>query len=186
MSNKSIILVAILLLSLTACQGASEVTTQPTEVEISPQITEEAYPPPGDGSYPAPGNQPQAQRTLAPYVFKESDAGYATIHGVIFVTDITLVQPDSNDAVFLVSLPDQGVSSIPMITDGVDLQAEVDERTGEFVFTNVDPGTYAVVVRLRGGSQMPAYTMDEGAFAIVNVTEEQLDTTIELDYLRIP
>lgn len=123
---------------------------------------------------------------LGAYDFAKSDQGTATLHGILFVTDINLAQPDPNDAVFLVPLIDDSVTTIPPITVGEVPQAEVDERTGEFVFTNIEPGFYVVVVLLKTGVQLPSFTMEEGKLATVKVTEADLDQTIELNYLRIP
>lgn len=203
MIMKFVTLIMTILLGLTACQGGGEITPlatdqvaktgMPVETEGTyppasgdPRAESGSYPPPTYNPYPGAENQAPGLRTLEPYQFKESDAGFATIHGILFVTDITLVQPDSDDGIFLVPLPDQGVSSIPIFTVGEVPQADVDERTGEFRFTNVEPGNYALVVLLKGGSQMPAYTMEDGKFVIIKVTEEELDKTIDLEYIRIP
>jgi len=97
--------------------------------------------------------------------------------------------PDPNDAIFMVPIPgsDQGgASSIPSFTVGEVPQAEVDERTGDFVFTNLDPGQYAIVVLTTGRAQIPTRFNKNGNLAIINLQETDRDHTIELENLCLP
>jgi uncharacterized protein (DUF2141 family) len=98
---------------------------------------------------------------------------------------MTLI-PASDDAIYLVPLPDAGISTIPHFEKGTVPQAEVDETTGEFMFTNIQPGSYAVVVVTKSVAQIPARFYPTGNYAIINVEASQVDTTIELDKLSLP
>jgi hypothetical protein len=93
--------------------------------------------------------------------------------------------PDPDDAIFLVPLPDDQVTMIPPINPEDVPQADVNEVTGEFVFTDIEPGLYAIVVLTVTNAQIPART-EEGNFVIIRVEETDLDKTIELGYIRIP
>jgi hypothetical protein len=74
---------------------------------------------------------------------------------------------------------------IPSFTIGEVPQADVDERTGEFQFTNIEPGKYIVMVLTIGNAQIPART-NEGNFAIVDIEESDRNQMIEVDYIRVP
>jgi hypothetical protein len=123
------------------------------------------------------------------YVFKTSEPGKITIKGYLLVLEPMVTLPDPNDAIFMVPLPssDQGgASSIPSFTVGEVPQAEVDERTGDFVFANLEPGQYAIVVLTTGGAQIPARFNENGNLAIIKLKDTDRDHTIELDNLRLP
>lgn len=122
------------------------------------------------------------------YEFQTSEAGYSTLHGMLVVLDPLSIIPAPDDAIFLVELdPNVPVSTIPTFDEDDDLpRADVDERTGEFVFTNVKPGRYAVVVVTRGGTQIPSRKMEDGSYGIFDVTEENQDQVIELGTLTLP
>ena len=162
---------------LTGCQSAGEgIATD--QSGTSPTI--DPYLPPASDSYPPP----EATPTRIPYAFKTSEPGTVTIHGELLAMDPGNL-PDPNDAIFLVTIPDGQVSTIPGFTVGEVPQADVDEPTGEFVFTNIEPGLYAVMVLTLGNAQIPTRT-DEGDFVIIRVEEVDRDQTIELGYIRIP
>ena len=120
-----------------------------------------------------------------PYVFKTSEPGTTTLHGLLLVTNPNVMLPDPNDALFLVPLAGEGVMSIPPFEVGTVPQAEVDERTGEYTFTNIQPGQYALVVLVVGGTQVPATFYKDGSLAIVKIEEKDRDQTIELDEIGI-
>ena len=123
--------------------------------------------------------------TLEPYQFRTSDKGTATAHGIMLVLDPMSLVPAPDDAIYLVPLPDAGITTVPQFEPGTVPQAEVDEASGEFMFTNLQPGQYAVVVVTKGGAQIPArfYQKD---YAIITIDESQLDTIIELGNLSLP
>jgi hypothetical protein len=194
------LVVIILALLLSACQVTSPQTPPTTDTQAYPpsgstdSSKNPAYPAPGQAdpssasAYPDPANPLFSQPVpgVSDYIFKASVSGTASLHGVMNVIDITVAQPDNNDAIFLVPLPENNVSTIPQFTVGEVPQADVNEMTGEFMFTNVQPGLYAVVVVLKSGVQMPAFFIEDGKLAIVRVTEEDLNQVIELNNLRIP
>ncbi|MBU0512075.1 MAG: hypothetical protein KKD28_00395 [Chloroflexi bacterium] len=162
---------------LTGCQSAGEVIATDQSGASS---TIDPYIPPASDSYPLPESTP----TRKPYVFKASELGTVTIHGELLAMDPNNL-PDPNDAIFLVSIPDDQVTTIPSIVVGEVPQADVDERTFEFVFTNIEPGLYAVMVLTLGNAQIPTRTED-GSFVIIRVEETDRDQTVELGYIRIP
>ena len=124
---------------------------------------------------------------MEPYYFKSSDPNMITIHGVLLVMDPTVMLPDPNDGIFLVPISGgEGITTIPSFEMGDVKQADVDERTGEFVFVNVQPGKYAVVVLTTGGAQVPARVYDSGNLAIFDVDDSHRNTVFELEKLRLP
>jgi len=126
--------------------------------------------------------------TMEPYIFMTSEPRSAIIHGELVVMDPTMMLPDQNNAIFLVPLAGnaEGVKSIPTFSIGEVPQAEVDERTGEYTFTNIQPGQYAIVVLTTFEAQIPARFYKDGSYAIITVSESDRDQTIELDYIRLP
>lgn len=127
---------------------------------------------------------PAATPTRTPYAFGTSEPGTVTIHGELLAMDPDNL-PDPDDAIFLVPLPDSQVTMIPHFEADEVPQAEVNEVTGEFVFTDIEPGLYAIVVLTISNAQIPARTEDS-SFVILRVEEKNRDETIELGYIRIP
>jgi hypothetical protein len=126
--------------------------------------------------------------TLEPYIFKTSEPGKATLHGTLIITDPTLVLAKSNP-VYLVPLDENNplLSSIPPFTPGDVPQAEVDQSTGEFMFTNIDDGFYVVVVMTAGDAQIPPRTLGENRnFGFIKVNSGDMDKTTEIGTLGIP
>lgn len=125
---------------------------------------------------------------IQPYDFSKSDPGYITLHGLLVVRDPTSMLPAPDDAVYLVPVggEGQGVTGIPQFTPGEVPQAEVDERTGEFVFVNIEPGKYAVVVITVGGAQIPTRRMDDGNYSIITFEDDEIDQVVELGSLSLP
>jgi hypothetical protein len=138
--------------------------------------------------YPAGANPPAPTLTIEPFVFKTSAPGKITLRGIVVVTDIINMPPDLNDAVFLVPMAESGSGpvSIPQFRKGEVPQAEVDERTGEFVLTDIQPGIYAVVILVKNGAQIPARYMEKGNFVILTLTSADIDKTLDLGYLVYP
>jgi hypothetical protein len=124
--------------------------------------------------------------TFEPYDFRESDPGFATLHGHMVVLDPLTILPASNDAIYLAPMPEEDLTTIPQFIEGEVPQADVDERTGEFVFTNIKPGTYAVVVLSKGGTQFPTRKMADNTFAIFTIDQADIDNIVELGNLSIP
>jgi hypothetical protein len=124
--------------------------------------------------------------TGEPYLFKTPEPGTITAHGLLLVLDPMTLAPAPDDPIYLVPIPEAGVSTIPQFEIGTVPQAEVNEGTGEFLFTNLQPGDYAVVVVTKGGAQIPARYYEIGNFAIFKVQASQTDTVIELGKLSLP
>jgi hypothetical protein len=180
MKNRKFQLILIfLLLALFGCQPAE--SQSPTSLPTQASVQNDPYMDPYLDSQ-AINEEP----TLVPYVFRTSKAGTVTVHGTLFVMDPVLASPDPNDAIFLVPLPEgEGVTMMPNFEIGNVPQADVDERTGEFVFTDIEPGQYVVMVYTNGNAKLPARN-ETGGFVIINIKEENRDQTIEVEYLQIP
>lgn len=158
-------------LLLVKCQQPNTDTMSPTSGMVEVIVTE----------------QPPAPKKPDPPAFKTSHPGTIAVHGVLLVLDPLTVLPDSNDAIFLVPIPSgEGITTIPPFKVGEVPQAEVDEATGEFMFTDILPGQYAVVVLEKGGSQIPARVLDSNSLSILTLKESDRDQTVELGYLRFP
>jgi len=123
--------------------------------------------------------------TSEPFPFKTSEPGTTTVHGKLLVLDPMTLLPAPDDAIYLVPLTEDA-QTIPQFKKGEVPQAEVDETSGEFMFTNIQPGYYAVVVITKGGAQIPSRFYQTGNYAMFNVDASQADTTIELDKLSLP
>lgn len=161
-----IVLLTSVVLSLSACQGSEATPTRDVSV-----------------------NQVQivvSTPTTEPFPFITSEPGTTSAHGILIVLDPMTLVPAPDDAIYLVPIPEAGISTIPQFEVGTVPQAEVDEGTGEFMFTNLSPGHYAVVVITRGGAQIPARYFETGNFAIFKVDASQADSIIELGKLSLP
>jgi hypothetical protein len=131
---------------------------------------------------------PKPAASLEPYTFKTSLPGKATLHGTLVILDPTML-PAAEDPVYLVPLGQSSptILNVPEFNTEVVPRADVDERTGEFVFTNIDVGYYTVVVVSMGGSQIPARTMDTARnLVIVKVNTSYLDKTTEIGMIGFP
>jgi hypothetical protein len=117
---------------------------------------------------------------------QQSNNGFATLHGRLLVTDPLNAMPAEDNAIYLVPLPsDQMVISVPAIPVDNPIQARVDNSTGDFVFSKIKPGKYVVIILTIFNGQMPA-KMDNGSLAVIDVQESDLNTTVELNFLRVP
>lgn len=130
---------------------------------------------------------PAIQPTLEPYDFATSEPNFATLHGRLIVLDPLSILPGDDDAIFLVALDaDAPVTTIPSFEEGSVPQADVDERTGEFVFINIPPGRYAVVAVTMNGTQIPVRKMDDQSLAIFDITESDMNQKVELGDVTLP
>jgi len=121
------------------------------------------------------------------YEFKTSEPNLVTLKGRLLITNPMGLLPDENDGIFLVPLSeDQGnISGIPEFKVGEVPQADVDERVGDFVFTNIEPGQYVLMGLTDGGSQMPA-SHDDGSIVVITVAETARNQVIDLGALNFP
>ena len=168
----AIVILILIPLTIAGCQPAA------TSTEIVENVVND----------PQPEEPVNNDTGFDAYEFDQSDSGYITLHGLLVVRDPTSMLPAPDDAVYLVPVggEGQGVSSIPQFTPGEVPQAEVDERTGEFVFINIEPGKYAIVAVTVGGAQIPTRKMDDGNYAIITFVEDEIDQVVELGSLSLP
>ena len=171
----------LVVLLLTGCQGTNtpQANTGVTDIQVTVASTVGST-----GAKPTRAPVP----TMEPFTFKSSEPGTVTLHGHLAVLDPVTILPGPDDAIFLVPMNDTGAgaTTIPQFSVGEVPQAEVDERTGEFTFQNIQPGRYAVVILTKGGSQIPAKMMDTGSLAVITVDKASIDQTVELGTLRLP
>ena len=162
----------LILFFLTACQQ-TKVSPTPNIGIIDIQVT----------------NVPMSlPTTMEPYIFRTSQPGTATLHGNLVVLDPTML-PAQNDAIYLVPIDQDnpGVLTIPQFTEGEVPQADVDEHTGEFMFTDIQTGRYIVMVVTMGGAQIPVHTMDESHnLVVIKVDETFLDQITEIGTMSLP
>lgn len=167
--------VVVFAVLLNACQLADAPKENENSVMVTGVTVESPVQPPAS-----------AEPTYEPYVFRTSEPDKATLKGRLLVHSPWSLIPDPDDAIFLVPLVDNmNISAIPEFTVGQVPQADVDERFGDFVFTNIMPGRYAVVVMTPSGVQIPA-TQDDGSVVILTINEADLNTTIDLGKLNFP
>jgi hypothetical protein len=125
--------------------------------------------------------------TQAQYTFKTSEPGSISIHGFLVILNPMSMIPAPEDSIYLVPMPvDDPIAGIPQFDVGTVPQADVDEVLGEFVFTNIQPGQYAVVVITSGGSQIPVRFLNSSSFAILTLDGSQTDTTVDVGQLTLP
>jgi hypothetical protein len=124
--------------------------------------------------------------TSAPYVFKTSAPGTSTIHGVLIVSNPWTSVP-KDDGLYLAPFEDQdiNVTTLPLFVEDEVPQAEVDESTGEFVFTNIKPGRYVLAVVSSSGAQAPASRSD-GGLVIINVTDADINKVVDAGTVMFP
>jgi hypothetical protein len=125
--------------------------------------------------------------TIEPYAFKTSAPGKVSLHGTLVVLDPTSLVPGADDSIFLVPIDESStVSGTPSFKKGEVPQADVDERTGEYVFTNIAPGKYMIMIETQSGSQFPTHWMSTNSFAIVTIDSTQMNQTVELKPVSVP
>jgi hypothetical protein len=130
---------------------------------------------------------PPTEAPAPTYAFPSSKPGFTTIKGELLVISPNVVLPSENDGIFLVPIDDGSlVAGIPQFDTAAVPQAEVDESTGKFVFTDIEPGTYVVVVETVTLAQIPARVFTDDTLAILNISEQDRNQTIDLGYLRFP
>ena len=122
------------------------------------------------------------------YKFITSEPNKVTLHGKLLVTNPDNVLPADNNAIYLAQLNEDGatIASIPLVDLSTAPQADVDERTGEFVFANINPGHYAVIVLTTTGVQMPARRYGDSGLAIYRINDDDKGKIIELGSLSLP
>ena len=108
------------------------------------------------------------------------------LKGQLFVKDPDVAFPKADNAIYLVPLAsDQTVMAVPTIDPKTAIQAKVDNKTGKFVFSNVTPGKYLMMIITINNDQMPVSTVD-GNMAVIDVTAAQLGKTIDLKNFVVP
>lgn len=158
------LLIALAVISV-ACKGSKPTSTR--DVSISNIQVQSANP------------------TLEPYVFKTPIPGSATVHGKLLLLDPSSILPAPEDPLYLVQLK-EGDMTIPQLETDKAPHAEVDERTGEFIFTGIQPGQYAAVVITKGGAQFTARDFYTGDYSVFIIESNHIDAVVELGYITLP
>jgi len=147
------------------------------------------------GEYPAPQSattspgpeMAASYPTPEPFVFPSSKPGGITIHGTLIIKSLMMMTPGLDDAIFLVPLStDEQIGTIPPFTVGEVPQATVDERTFEYLFADIEPGMYAIVVLTKDGIQTPAKYFENGNLAIITLEESDRDEMVEVENITVP
>ena len=174
MFYRSCCIAIILGMAITSCNSISVPT--PTNTVVAEPAEDQATSP------------PRGKPTMVPLDFKTSEPGYFTIKGQLMVTNPMMMAPGRDDAMYLVPMDGQeeNLTTIPPFEIGEVPQAEVDERNGEFVYTNIEPGVYAVVVETLEGSRLPARLMENDSIAIITIDELDENKMIDLGVLVFP
>jgi len=122
------------------------------------------------------------------YVFITSEPETVTLHGELIVLDPKGFIPNSNGAIFLVTLAgsDNSLATIPPFVVGEVPMADVDVTTGEFVFHSIQPGQYAVVILTSEEMQIPSRRYNDGSYVIFTIDESDKGNVIELGYITLP
>jgi hypothetical protein len=170
--TRKMLLLFFLLIFLTACQKAGASPTPNIDI-FDIQVT-------NVGGSRTP--------TMEISKFRTSQPGTSTLHGKLVVLDPSLL-PAHDDAIYLVPIDqdNSGVPAIPQFTKGEVPQADVDERTGEFMFTDIKVGHYVVMVETMGGAQIPARTMDKSRnLVVVKVDDTFLNKITEIGTMSLP
>lgn len=114
-------------------------------------------------------------------------ADAATIYGQLMLLDPTVIAPQE-DGLYLVPVDadsDQ-MMVVPMVVEGEALQAQVDETTGNFVFTNVDVGHYILVAIIETGQERTVHRLGTNEAILPVVDEEDLGKAIDLGICSLP
>ncbi len=149
-----------------------------------------SYPPTLEREVQSSGNQepyPHVYPTFEPYPFKTSIPNTVTIHGKLVIFQPEIARP-VEDGLFLVAISKEDAYdlSVPFFDAESTPQAEFDERTGEFYFTNIEPGFYMLAVLTTGTAQVPVLQLDNDIKIIIEVTNKDRNQVIELGYVRLP
>ncbi len=143
--------------------------------------------------YPAPAHPPShatpqgypAPPTREPFVFPESDPGYATVKGVLLLIDPVNAALTESDSVYLLPVPAGEGIVYPEFDETTAIRATCDSVAGDFRFLNVPVGTHAMVAFTISG-RISVSGFAGGGAVLILVTDDDLGTTIDLGQVRVP
>ena len=152
MRSNLLLLFPLSVLLFTSCQNQGVSINQVSSTDTAEQSDE--YPAPQSATtYPGP-DLAASYPSPEPFVFPSSEPGGITIHGTLIIKSLMMMPPGLDDAIFLVPLSTvEQIGTIPPFTVAEVPQATVDERTFEYLFTDIEPGMYAIVVLTKDGIQ---------------------------------
>jgi hypothetical protein len=148
------IVVALLLASCT--NGDTNPTDSTTQTPTSPSANSSGYPAQGqptpivpivaDSSYPAPNvSQPQATLAPTPLTLRPPASGKANVHGIL--TSGTDKKPDVADLLLAKAVAADKPGFAPMLSFSDESSPRaVQDQTGAFIFFDVAPGQYGLVI----------------------------------------
>jgi hypothetical protein len=159
--TKNILLIYVISILITSC-GIKATSTTPTMTVVVETPTQQAYPnsieqitiPTVDSAYPGPGNGNGVTEPISTFEYYVTQLVIPTpASGKAIVTGQLLIggeggQPYLNPLYLASTIPPSTPDYPPMIsfseqTDQLGIQ---DVNTGQFVFTDVAPGQYAIVM----------------------------------------
>lgn len=149
-----------------------------TPSQTSPNITESVVKTPDSAQSVVPTPIPTVP---TPTVSPDG----ANVVGLLTIRDPTSMTPEEN-GLYLVPIPpsEENVSfAVPTIDEETAIQAQVDARTGEFIFTAVPAGFYVLVARSDTGLQTSLRYLETGQIVSFDVAELDYGQVIDLGRL---
>ncbi len=178
---------ALLGLLAAACSSTTPtfqpVATEPLSLQVSGSPVA-GYPPPVSGAYPAPQEPTQGPALTDPAVTPDPNQG--VVRGVLMVRKGGTAQPVASQTLYLAEILKDDA--------GVERAASVDRQTsprtmtnaeGHFVFVNVPPGRYGLVL----DTVVDSYLLNDpasGGSLLVETTAGQEVALGELVYDTLP
>jgi len=135
---------------------------------------------------PLPSTSPLPKQSAQPLVYPTSTSGNATVLGTLFVMDPMIGGPKNGDSIYLVPMPEAPPSGL-IVAPEVDPEnahkvTAIDRENGQFVFTNIPPGDYHILVVTPMGT-IPVRSMDTGRIQFPTLLVDQV---LDLGHVQIP
>jgi hypothetical protein len=171
-----ILLFSAIMLLIAGCSGPSE--------EGIDEITVHQG---GDSPPPTPTSVVPPVDSASESSIPTPSADIATIYGRLMLLDPTVLSPQE-DGLYLVPIDSESeqMMVVPVIVEGEAIQAQIDETTGDFVFTDVEAGHYVLMAMLDTGQERVVHRLGTNEHVLPVVTEEDLGGAIDLGIVSLP